>query len=90
MELESASAKRRRDLDDGAQVDETQVKSEVQWKVCGIQRSYPCCGNMVCWRGRCINKKEDRKGYVYPPDNYFPPPWYFQRFVPVYPVNFRP
>ncbi|KAH8030734.1 hypothetical protein HPB51_011534 [Rhipicephalus microplus] len=33
MELESASAKRRRDSDDGAQVDETQVKSEVQWKV---------------------------------------------------------
>ncbi|KAH7955270.1 hypothetical protein HPB51_028132 [Rhipicephalus microplus] len=33
MELESASAKRRRDSDDGAQVDQTQVKSEVQWKV---------------------------------------------------------
>ncbi|KAL3225692.1 hypothetical protein MRX96_049159, partial [Rhipicephalus microplus] len=33
MKLESASAKRRRDSDDGAQVDETQVKSEVQWKV---------------------------------------------------------
>ncbi|KAL3216563.1 hypothetical protein MRX96_032893 [Rhipicephalus microplus] len=33
MELESASAKRRRDSDDGAQVDETQVMSEVQWKV---------------------------------------------------------
>ncbi|KAL3209914.1 hypothetical protein MRX96_037556 [Rhipicephalus microplus] len=33
MELESASAKRRHDSDDGAQVDETQVKSEVQWKV---------------------------------------------------------
>ncbi|KAL3205012.1 hypothetical protein MRX96_011331 [Rhipicephalus microplus] len=33
MELESASAKRRRDSDDGAQVDETQVKSEMQWKV---------------------------------------------------------
>ncbi|KAL3210500.1 hypothetical protein MRX96_008740 [Rhipicephalus microplus] len=33
MESESASAKRRGDLDDGAQVDETQVKSEVQWKV---------------------------------------------------------
>ncbi|KAL3212158.1 hypothetical protein MRX96_000799 [Rhipicephalus microplus] len=30
MELESASPKRRRDSDDGAQVDETQVKSEVQ------------------------------------------------------------
>ncbi|KAH8020781.1 hypothetical protein HPB51_003480 [Rhipicephalus microplus] len=33
MELESASAKRRRDSDDGAQVDETQVKSKVQWKM---------------------------------------------------------
>ncbi|KAH8039590.1 hypothetical protein HPB51_007790 [Rhipicephalus microplus] len=33
MELESPSAKRRRDSYDGAQVDETQVKSEVQWKV---------------------------------------------------------
>ncbi|KAH8033837.1 hypothetical protein HPB51_016609 [Rhipicephalus microplus] len=33
MELESASEKHRRDSDDGAQVDETQVKSEVQWKV---------------------------------------------------------
>ncbi|KAL3253433.1 hypothetical protein MRX96_054595 [Rhipicephalus microplus] len=33
MGLESASAKRRHDSDDGAQVDETQVKSEVQWKV---------------------------------------------------------
>ncbi|KAL3189286.1 hypothetical protein MRX96_002953 [Rhipicephalus microplus] len=33
MELELASAKRRRDSDDGAQVDETQVESEVQWKV---------------------------------------------------------
>ncbi|KAH8032768.1 hypothetical protein HPB51_001827 [Rhipicephalus microplus] len=31
--LKTASAKRRRDSDDGAQVDETQVKSEVQWKV---------------------------------------------------------
>ncbi|KAL3242005.1 hypothetical protein MRX96_021540 [Rhipicephalus microplus] len=33
IKLESASAKRRRDSDDGAQVDETQVKSEVQCKV---------------------------------------------------------
>ncbi|KAL3183878.1 hypothetical protein MRX96_033393 [Rhipicephalus microplus] len=33
MELESASEKRCRDSGDGAQVDETQVKSEVQWKV---------------------------------------------------------
>ncbi|KAH8023989.1 hypothetical protein HPB51_020722 [Rhipicephalus microplus] len=33
MKLELASAKRRRDSDDGAQVDKTQVKSEVQWKV---------------------------------------------------------
>ncbi|KAL3208339.1 hypothetical protein MRX96_039226 [Rhipicephalus microplus] len=33
MELELASAKRRRDSDDGAQLDETQVKSEMQWKV---------------------------------------------------------
>ncbi|KAH8021760.1 hypothetical protein HPB51_016824 [Rhipicephalus microplus] len=33
MELELASAKRLRDSNDGAQVDETQVKSEVQWKV---------------------------------------------------------
>ncbi|KAL3198714.1 hypothetical protein MRX96_044323 [Rhipicephalus microplus] len=33
MELESVTAKRRRDSDDGAQADETQVKSEVQWKV---------------------------------------------------------
>ncbi|XP_075549168.1 uncharacterized protein LOC142582922 isoform X1 [Dermacentor variabilis] len=57
---------------------------------CGIQRSYPCCGGYVCWHGRCINRKEDRQGYVYPKDNYFPPPWYYQRFVPIYPVNFRP
>lgn len=60
------------------------------YQECGIQRSYPCCGGMVCWRGRCINRREDRQGYVYPKDNYFPPPWYFQRFPPVYPVNFRP
>ncbi|KAL3216126.1 hypothetical protein MRX96_033175 [Rhipicephalus microplus] len=33
MELELASAKCRRDSDDGAQVDETPVKSEVQWRV---------------------------------------------------------
>ncbi|KAH8024659.1 hypothetical protein HPB51_000312 [Rhipicephalus microplus] len=33
MELELASAKRCRDSDNGAQVDETPVKSEVQWKV---------------------------------------------------------
>ncbi|KAL3190323.1 hypothetical protein MRX96_019852 [Rhipicephalus microplus] len=32
MELELAPAKRRRDSDKGAEVDETQVKSEVQWK----------------------------------------------------------
>ncbi|KAL3209175.1 hypothetical protein MRX96_009363 [Rhipicephalus microplus] len=31
--LEVASAKRRRDSDDGAEVHETQAKSEVQWKV---------------------------------------------------------
>ncbi|KAH7932129.1 hypothetical protein HPB51_029546 [Rhipicephalus microplus] len=33
MESEWTSAKRRHDSDDGPQVDETQVKSEVQWKV---------------------------------------------------------
>ncbi|KAL3214087.1 hypothetical protein MRX96_035013 [Rhipicephalus microplus] len=33
MELELTSAKRRRDSDDGAQIDEMQVKSEVQCKV---------------------------------------------------------
>ncbi|KAL3194916.1 hypothetical protein MRX96_045828 [Rhipicephalus microplus] len=33
MGLELASSKRRRDSDDGAQVDETQVESEVPWKV---------------------------------------------------------
>ncbi|KAL3172444.1 hypothetical protein MRX96_058143 [Rhipicephalus microplus] len=37
MELELASAKRRRDSDDGAQEDETQVKSEVQRKVLEIE-----------------------------------------------------
>ncbi|XP_049269925.1 uncharacterized protein LOC125757804 [Rhipicephalus sanguineus] len=33
MDLEVASSKRRHDSDDGAQEDEAQVKSEVQWKV---------------------------------------------------------
>ncbi|KAH8024540.1 hypothetical protein HPB51_025459 [Rhipicephalus microplus] len=33
MESELASTKRRRDSEDGTQVDETEVKSEVQWKV---------------------------------------------------------
>ncbi|KAL1438336.1 hypothetical protein MTO96_048167 [Rhipicephalus appendiculatus] len=33
MDLEVASSKRRRDSDDGAQEDETEVKSQVQWKV---------------------------------------------------------
>ncbi|KAL3221041.1 hypothetical protein MRX96_050285 [Rhipicephalus microplus] len=48
MELESASAKRRRDSDDGAQVDETQVKSEVQWKVVsGGQETKRCPTTVV-------------------------------------------
>ncbi|XP_077562301.1 uncharacterized protein LOC144178380 isoform X1 [Haemaphysalis longicornis] len=60
------------------------------YQECGIQRSYPCCGSLTCWHGRCIFRKEDRQGYAYPKDNVFPPPWYYQRFQPVYPVNFRP